>query len=218
MREKMVASQTLPDFQQYLLSRKLVLGKSVTFYAYWANRYLTFSKRLKSADAAEALRMFLEDLQSQENIADWQVQQAKEAIQLYTTHFHGGKAVGTADYEIKATSGPFVPDRVLASIQEAIRVKHYSLSTERTYLTWARRFFDYTGKRGGPSPYGAGPPAGQGYRFWIRADFRSGIQGGQRPFDNPAGSRPGTPSTAPDGSQGLTQSGSGKGIWGSLSA
>jgi hypothetical protein len=30
MREKMLPSQTLPDFQQYLLSRKLVPGKSVT--------------------------------------------------------------------------------------------------------------------------------------------------------------------------------------------
>jgi hypothetical protein len=28
-----------------------VPGKSVTFYSYWANRYLTFSKRLKNADA-----------------------------------------------------------------------------------------------------------------------------------------------------------------------
>jgi hypothetical protein len=47
----MLPSQTLPDFQQYLVSRKLAPGKSVTFYAYWANRYLTFSKRLKNADA-----------------------------------------------------------------------------------------------------------------------------------------------------------------------
>jgi len=60
MREKKLPSQTLSDFQQYLLSRKLVPEKSVTFYAYWANRYLTFSKRLKNADAAEALRRFLE--------------------------------------------------------------------------------------------------------------------------------------------------------------
>jgi len=51
MREKKLPSQTLPDFQQYLLSRKLVPEKSVTFYAYWANRYLTFSKRLKNANA-----------------------------------------------------------------------------------------------------------------------------------------------------------------------
>jgi integron integrase len=42
------------------------------------------------------------------------------------------------------------PDLVMASIQKAIRVKHYSLSTERTYMDWARRFFDYTGnKKGG---------------------------------------------------------------------
>ena len=53
MREKKLPSQTLPDFQQYLLSRKLVPEKSVTFYAYWANRYLTFSKRLKNADTVE---------------------------------------------------------------------------------------------------------------------------------------------------------------------
>jgi len=195
----MLPSQTLPDFQQYLLSRKLVPEKNVTFYAYWASRYLTFSGSLKDADATEALRLFLEDLQSRQNIADWQIQQAKEAIQLYTTHFQGAKAAGTADDETKATSGPFDPDLVMASIQQAIRVKHYSL-------------------RGWPSPYGGGPSAGQGYRFWIRADFRPGIQGGQRPFDNPAGSRPGTPSTAPDGSQGITQSGSCKGIWGGLSA
>ncbi len=51
MREIMLPSQTLPDFQQYLLSRKLAPGKNATFNSYWANRYLTFSKRLKNADA-----------------------------------------------------------------------------------------------------------------------------------------------------------------------
>ena len=40
MREKKLPSQTLPHFQQYLLSRKLVPEKSVTIYAYSANRYL----------------------------------------------------------------------------------------------------------------------------------------------------------------------------------
>ena len=45
----MLPSQTLPDCQQHLLSRELVPQKNVTFYAYWANRYLTFLKRLKNA-------------------------------------------------------------------------------------------------------------------------------------------------------------------------
>ncbi len=149
MKEKMLPLQILPDFQQHLLSRRLVPGKNVTFYAYWANRYLSFSKRLKNFEAAEALRLFLEDLQSRENIADWQIQQAKEAIQIYTTHFHGEKADGTADDEIKVTSGPFDPDLVMASLQKAIRVRQYSLSTERTYMDWARRFFEYTGNMKG---------------------------------------------------------------------
>ncbi len=88
--------------------------------------------------------------------------------------FHGGKAAGTADDEIKATSGPFVPDRVMASIQEAIRVKHYSLSTERTYLDWARRFFDYTGNR-------KGGHCEAGFRPHLASQFRhpSPHEGGQ---------------------------------------
>ena len=100
--------------------------KSVTFYAYWANRYLTFSKRLKNADAAEALRRFIEDLQSRENITDWQIQQAKEAIQLYSDHFHGGKIVGIDD-DVKTPLAPFDKDLVMVNMQKAICVKHHSL-------------------------------------------------------------------------------------------
>ena len=113
MREKTLPSQTLPDFQQYLLSRKLVPGKSATFYAYWTNRYLTFTKRLKNADAAEALRLFLEDRQSRENIADWRVQQAKGAIQLYSDHFHGGKMAGIDEADAKTPLAPFDKDLVI---------------------------------------------------------------------------------------------------------
>lgn len=136
----MLPSLTLPDFQQYLLSRKLVPEKSVTFFAYWANRYLTFSKRLKNADAAETLRLFLEDLQSRGNIPDWQIQQAQEAIQLYSDHFHDGNAARIDESDAKTPLAPFDRDLVAANMQKAIRVKHYSLSTERTYMDWARRF------------------------------------------------------------------------------
>jgi len=148
MKEKILPS-SLPDFHQYLLSRKLLPERKVAFYAYWANRFLIFSRRLKNVGAEEAVRLFLEDLQSRENIADWQIQQAKGSIQLYITHFSAGKTAGTNVDEIKATSGHFNPDSVMADLQKAIRVKHYSLSTERTYTDWAKRFFDHTGKMKG---------------------------------------------------------------------
>jgi integron integrase len=152
MNEKRVPSQTLPDFQRYLLARRLVPEKSVTYYAYWAHRYLLFSKRLQNAGAVEALQLFLEDLQSKKNIADWQIKQAKEAVTLYTTHFHGAKVSGTAEDERKAPDDPFDPEQVMTSMQKAIRVKHYSLSTERTYMDWTRRFFAYLGTLKGEPP------------------------------------------------------------------
>jgi len=37
--------------------------------------------------------------------------------------------------------------KLLDRMREAIRVKHYSLATERTYIHWAKRFIYFHGKR-----------------------------------------------------------------------
>jgi hypothetical protein len=37
MGDNMLPSKTLPDFQNYLISHKLVKEKNVAFYAYWAS-------------------------------------------------------------------------------------------------------------------------------------------------------------------------------------
>jgi hypothetical protein len=84
----------------------------------------------------------LEDLHSRGNIADWQIRQAEEAVQLYSNHFRDEKTDGS-DVDTKTQIVSFDKDFVMAAMQKAIRVKHYSLSTERTYMDWARRFFDY---------------------------------------------------------------------------
>jgi hypothetical protein len=86
-----------------------------------------FSKRLNNADAAEALRLFLADLQPRENIANWPIQQAKVAIQLYGDHFHGGKIVGIDDDDAKTPLAPFDKDLVMVNMQKAICAKHHSL-------------------------------------------------------------------------------------------
>lgn len=144
---------TLPEFQQYLLSRKLVPEKNAPYYAYWVSRYLAFSNRLENMDKAEMLQRFLDDLQSRQHMSDWQVQQAKEAVQLYTNHFLGGMtaAAAAATTGGNISSDTFNPDGVMAKMREAIRIKHYSYSTERTYLDWVKRFFEYTIKVKGGS-------------------------------------------------------------------
>jgi len=36
-------SKTLPEFQSFLISRKLISERKVHFYAYWVSRFLSFS-------------------------------------------------------------------------------------------------------------------------------------------------------------------------------
>jgi len=136
----------LPEFQQYLLSRKLVPEKNAPYFAYWVKRYLAFSIPLAKLDKTEILQRFLDDLQARQPLADWQVQQAREAVQLYTNHFLAGKASDVRTVSAEASSNVFDPDIVMANMREAIRIKHYSYSTERTYLDWVKRFFEYTAK------------------------------------------------------------------------
>ncbi len=38
-------NKTLPEFQNFLVSRKLILENNASFYAYWASKLMAFSNR-----------------------------------------------------------------------------------------------------------------------------------------------------------------------------
>jgi hypothetical protein len=86
-----MARELLPDFQKYLLSRRLVAEKNVSFYAWWVRKYLSFANRHEGLSRELKVEQFLDELVSKEHVADWQVRQAKEALQLYTDHFAKGE-------------------------------------------------------------------------------------------------------------------------------
>lgn len=139
-----MVSKILPDFQKFLLSRKLIPEKNVAFYAYWVSKFLAFPN--SSEDLAPDLRVreFLNHLRQQKNIADWQLKQADEALRLYIDHFLDGNTLtlypNLSQQEKKLTD----ISKVLSEMRQAIRIKHYSYRTERSYIDWAKRFFDYT--------------------------------------------------------------------------
>jgi integron integrase len=174
MREKMLPSKTLPDFQKYMISHKLVREKNVTFYAYWADRYLKFSKSVKNNhDIRDAIRLFIENLRGQNHLADWQIKQAGQAAEIYEYRFlkktplpagrvYQGNLQSLqsphSDQEKKDAGSEepirYNPSDVIAKLQETIRLKHYSLSTERTYIDWVKRFFYFVDESDrDPIPY-----------------------------------------------------------------
>jgi len=133
-------SKLLPEFQKFLLERKLAPEKNIPFLAYWVSRFLAFTRKrdFKSTEYQEAIVLeFLEALRSDKHILDWQHRQADDALRLYYFHYlgKGGKPFAGSPAENTAA--------LLKETRRLIRLKHYSYSTERTYIHWIERFLAY---------------------------------------------------------------------------
>ena len=132
----------LPEFQKYLLDKNLVPAKNVPFYAHWLSRFLDYARRknLSPLEYQEAVVLdFLESLKSDDLVLDWQHKQADDSIRLY--YFHYLKKADTRS--ARALASDSMPE-IIQETKRLIRLKHYSYSTERTYLQWIVRFLEYT--------------------------------------------------------------------------
>jgi integron integrase len=134
----------LPDFQKYLVEYKLALKVHVPFYALWVSKFLSFSNEHQDKNLDLRIKIFLESLEREKKLQDWQVEQADNAIRLYINHFLSGD---TSSLSPNTESDPQdkLPDYrgVLKTLRENLRIKHYAYSTERSYIEWFRRFHTY---------------------------------------------------------------------------
>ncbi|UCD34695.1 MAG: integron integrase [Nitrospiraceae bacterium] len=140
---KSLNKEVLPQFQRYLHSKSLVKAQYIPFYAHWASKFLAFSGTNGNLGYDIQMQKFLDLLQGQENIADWQVQQAGDAVQLYVNHFLDGSEPQTISCPSEKEENPSTISRILADMREALRVKHYAYRTELVYLEWVEKFYNY---------------------------------------------------------------------------
>ena len=136
----------LREFQTFLLDKKLAPEKNVFFYALWASKFLKYANKKKIPPdqyQENAVIEFIESLKSDINLSDWQIRQAGDAIRLYYFHYRGFKPKNLA-------AGKFADftQELLTEAKRLIRLKHYSYSTEKTYLQWIKRFLDYARQTG----------------------------------------------------------------------
>ncbi|MGD0917704.1 MAG: hypothetical protein ABSB22_14730 [Thermodesulfobacteriota bacterium] len=66
----MPANRIYPEFQDFLLSRKLVAEKNVPYYARWVSKALTFSNESKPSNHDALILEFIHSLKLRENIED----------------------------------------------------------------------------------------------------------------------------------------------------
>ncbi len=94
----------------------------------------------------ERVAQYLDSLDADEKIADWQVKQAADAVILYVQKYlkRPLQQITSSAKDSRKKSigqkGSLAWEQTLEETRNAIRLRHYSLSTEKTYLGWIARF------------------------------------------------------------------------------
>lgn len=136
-------SDVLPEFQEFLTSRKLVPEKSVSYYARWVSKFLGFANNSGEESRDLLIRKFLICLAAQGEFADWQIKQAEEALKLYSGQFLSKNADARQENLLNPQKVSLPISEIINKMREAIRLRHYSYKTERSYTDWAKRFYAY---------------------------------------------------------------------------
>jgi hypothetical protein len=72
------------DFERYLLDSSLVRKDRIRYYVNWVNKFLAFWKFRPDKPFDIILSSFLNSLEANPNIAEWQAKQAADAILIYS--------------------------------------------------------------------------------------------------------------------------------------
>lgn len=129
-------------FKEYLRHKGSIKSTYVPFYLKWVSACYEFldidpSSRL----ANEQKKRFLAHMTKR--YEDWQVKQADTALRLYDYFLsrEGRKLV--QDGEASVNEWKYFEEKM----HEALRLRQKSLSTEKTYLMWVRRFRGFIGEK-----------------------------------------------------------------------
>ncbi len=144
-----MAADVLPEFQEFLKHKKIVPDKQIPFYAQWVSRFLAFLNRNSFTKLDIATEQFIIWLRDSQHAQDWQLRQAGNAVRLYAGSFAAGNdaivlpAVSRVEREDACDC-----QEAEKRIREAMRLRHYSYSTEKTYIDWCRRFYAWLAQTG----------------------------------------------------------------------
>ncbi len=135
----------LRGFEKYLISKAFVKEKYIPFHMKWVAYCYLFLDQPDSCLLTDAqVKSYLNHISKTRE--DWQVKQAEEALRLYG--FYLSSVSKNAAVSAESVSRPDSDDlwaTVEKSTRDALRLRHRSYSTERTYIGWMRSFRVHVG-------------------------------------------------------------------------
>ncbi len=138
-------SKVLKEFGEYLNRKQLAPKKTQPHLVRWARDFLRFAGKYRGLSFEEAMASYLQDLGKRQEIKDWQVRQAADALRIYRYQFRAEKPGA----ESPPAPPPGTEEDQLARFRQVLRLRRYSDRTEKTYLQWTRRFMEYRKSAGG---------------------------------------------------------------------
>lgn len=131
----------LSGFKSFLEHKRLVPEKKLAFYLYWVSSFVSYCEKQGClASDNSNVGPFLHLLAKTKE--EWQVVQARQALRLY--HFYLSRAENE-ESNISPANGEQEWQIVAAKMREALRLRHRSIRTEKTYLQWLRSFYFFVG-------------------------------------------------------------------------
>jgi hypothetical protein len=122
-------------FRSYLSSKQIIPEKKLDYYLSWVIQFYDFcDKPLYNEVSADEIDAFLKHLARSRE--EWQVNQASEAIQLFI-YFNRREYQGQAKADLDSNTQW---KAVAQDMVRMLRLKHRSLSTEKSYIGWLRSF------------------------------------------------------------------------------
>jgi integron integrase len=134
------------DFEEFLSKVGTVPKDKIKFYIHWVRRFLKFCNYQLENINSERVSQYLDSLDVDEKIADWQVKQAADAVILYIEKYLKTSLKKVPSLAKDPMTTPIDQKvsvqwkQILEEAKTAIRLRHFSLSTEKTYLGWIARF------------------------------------------------------------------------------
>lgn len=151
-------------FNRFLKESGRINPNRIPFYLHWVSRYLLFLGHGRDPlQCREEISVFLRELSKTQE--QWQVNQAKEAIRLYLYFLSSSKKLANPSGEEAARRW----DKLIAETVRALRLKHRSIRTERSYLHWIHRFRHWSNGR---SPQDLGAQDVRDFMSHLAVDMR----------------------------------------------
>jgi integron integrase len=130
----------LDRFQEYLEKNGSIGPKQIPYYIKWVKDcYALTSISTEIALSQDQRKQYLEKLNSSRE--EWQVKQADQALRLYLFFLSR-----VASHPVPSNDVDKQWEVAREEMVKVLRLRHMSLNTEKTYITWSRQFQKYINK------------------------------------------------------------------------